>query len=83
MVQLTKLNLKATGVTDASVATLLQFQELSDLNVAGTQFTDEGFKQFAQLPKLKKLNVANTSIGFDVVDELNARDGLEVVEYEN
>jgi len=27
--------------------------------------------------------VANTSIGFDVVDELAAKEGLKVVEFEN
>ena len=32
-----------------------------------------------KLPKLKYLNVANTSIGFDVVDELNeSREDLQV-----
>ena len=62
----------------------MKFQKLEKLNVAGTQLTDESFRQLGKLPNLKYLNVANTSIGFDVVDELNeSNKDLEVVEFEN
>jgi hypothetical protein len=78
------LDLKATDVTDQCVDTLMKLTNLETLNVGGTQLTDESFRRFGTLPKLKYMNVANTSIGYDVVDELNeTRTDLEVDEFEN
>ena len=83
LTNLEELDLKATSVTDASVPTILKFQNLKRLNLTGTQLSDTGFIQLKELPNLVWLNVANTNIGFDIIDELAAREGLEVKEYEN
>ena len=78
------LNLKATAITDESLPTLLAMKDLVELNVAGTQLTDQSFLALGKQPALRKLNVANTDIGFDTIDTLiEARDDLEVIEFEN
>jgi len=75
---------QGTAITDAAVDTILKYKKLTKLNVGGTQLSDESFRKLGSLPSLKSLNVANTSIGYDVIDELNEkRKDLEVVEYEN
>lgn len=80
---LEELNLKATSVTDECVDTILKMKALKKLNLAGTGFTDDGFTKLGQLPNLAELNVANTNIDYGVIDELAAKDGLKVIEYEN
>ena len=83
LVNLEQLDLKATSVTDESIPVILKLQELKKLNLAGTQISEEGFIKLATLPALEEINVANTSIEYGIPDELESKEGLTVIEFEN
>lgn len=58
---LSQINLKDTGITNATMKKLGQVSTLKSVNVAGTNVSDEGLRSLVGL-NLKQLNVANTGI---------------------
>jgi hypothetical protein len=55
--QLEKLNIAKTHITDEGFRDVGKQKLLRELDVAGTDITDASLAQFAKLPKLRKLNI--------------------------
>ena len=81
LTELTQLNLEATNISNESADTLAGFKKLETLNISGTQIDDEGIRKIATLPNLKLLRLVNTGASYEIIDELNERDGLTVEDY--
>ena len=55
LVNLKRLNLDSTGVTDQGLATVGKFKNLAMLHLGSTTVTDKGLQKLAGLKQLKQL----------------------------
>ena len=56
------LDLSGTGITDAGLATVAQFRNLTRLHLNRTTISDAGLKQLAGLQQLEYLNLYGTGV---------------------
>lgn len=56
------IRLAETGVTDASIDTLLQLTALESINLYGTKVTDAGVSKLSSMPNLKRLYLWQTAV---------------------
>jgi uncharacterized membrane protein len=62
MVNLEKLNLNYTDITDAGLEQLTGLKKLQELSLSGTKVTQKGLKKILALPLLEALFIWNTNI---------------------
>ena len=66
------LDLSGTGITDAGLATVAQFRNLTRLHLNRTRISDNGLKQLAGLEQLEYLNLYGTSVTDDGLQSLTS-----------
>jgi hypothetical protein len=67
------LYLSRTDITDAGLAELTHFDNLSILELDGTQITDEGLKNLTGLAQLKRISAMGTAATDDGLNNLKER----------
>lgn len=70
MKKLVRLDVRETGVGDASIKTFASLPELRMLNVYGTKMTDKGLADLAKAGKLEQLFVWQTGVSAQAVEKL-------------
>jgi len=73
------LDLARTQITDASMPTIAQMQNLEELNLNACAITDAGVAQLKGLGKLKKLNLTETSVSEVSLPTLLQMESLESI----
>jgi uncharacterized membrane protein len=67
------VRLAETGVTDASIETLLKLPTLESINLYGTKVTDAGVSKLAALGNLKRLYLWKTSVTPETIKTLQEK----------
>ncbi|MEY2835790.1 MAG: hypothetical protein RLZZ557_1452 [Bacteroidota bacterium] len=67
LVNLRRLDVRSTGVSDRFVETIAGLDKLEYLNLVGTALTDEGLKRLMPMKALKKVYCWNTDVTPDAV----------------
>ncbi len=75
--QLTWLDLGGTPVTDAALASLDQFKNLTRLHLENTQVTDAGLLHLKDLPYLEYLNLYGTAVSDEGIQQLSSLKNLK------
>ncbi len=79
-VDVSRLALVDTPLTDEGIASLLRLQKLSRVNLAGTKITDDGLQELGRLPNLEWICVNRTQVTAGGVDRLKeARPNVTVI----
>ena len=65
LINLKRLNLCATGLTDNALGQLTSLKNLEDLDLTETEITDNGLKYLKGMTKMKKLNLMHVQITGD------------------
>jgi uncharacterized membrane protein len=73
------LDLSGTGITDAGLATVAQFKNLTRLHLNRTRISDAGLKQLAGLQQLEYLNLYGTKVTDASIESLSALKKLRTV----
>ena len=77
-VRVRHLDLKDTGLTDASIEGLLQLKHLEVLEANATNFSAEGLARLGTLPRLRRVYVANGQFSEEELSRL--RSALPAIE---
>ncbi|NQT17194.1 MAG: hypothetical protein HQ582_30855 [Planctomycetes bacterium] len=80
---LTNLDLNATDVTDAGMATVGRLRSLRDLDLSGTSITDAGMGQLVGLQKLQGLSLDATEVTDEGMRSLELLAELDFVSLEH
>lgn len=75
--QLIWLNLANTNITDTSLSTIVQLNNLTHLHVENTFITDKGLQQLKQLINLQYLNLVGTKITSQGIVQLSSLPRLQ------
>ena len=73
------LDLSGTGITDAGLATVAQFKNLTRLHLNRTRISDAGLKQLVGLQQLEYLNLYGTGVTDASIESLRAQEAAHVV----
>jgi hypothetical protein len=70
---LKQIRLAETGITDASIDTLLKLKTLESINLYGTKVTNAGVMKLAGLPNLKRLYLWQTEVTPETIAALKLK----------
>jgi len=72
-----RLFLRATAITDDSLAQLSGYLDLRELDLSGTSIGDDGLAAIARLEKIEALSLSRTEVSDSSENMLNSMNGLK------